>query len=291
MPYSSVRSKVDSGRWRRVYRGVYATFTGPLNREAQLWAAVLHAGSGAVLSHETAAEVDCLVDRQSAAIHVTVPGNRRVHPVPGLIIHRATHLRDLRFPPGELPRTWIEDTVFDLAATKSDFDDVCALVTAAFGRRKTSEGIMRNVLAGRKRQRWSHELAELITAASGGAHSVLEFRYDRDVEQAHELPRSRHQVPFRKKNGSRGFRDRVYEPFGVIVELDGRQAHPEDRQWEDKERDNAAAEDARQSLRYGWPHVRRDACGTAVQVAKVLRGHGWKGRPRPCSKTCPLAAG
>lgn len=172
-----------------------------------------------------------------------------------------------------------------------DFDDVCALVTAAFGRRKTSEGIMRTVLAGRKRQRWSRELADLITAAGGGAHSVLEFRYDRDVERAHGLPRSRHQVPFRKKDGSRGFRDRVYEPFGVIVELDGKRAHPEDRQWADKERDNAAAEDARQSLRYGWPHVRRDACGTAVQVAKVLRGHGWEGQPKPCSKTCPLAAG
>jgi Transcriptional regulator, AbiEi antitoxin len=290
MPYSTIRSKVDSGRWQRVHRGVYATFTGPLSRDAQLWAAVLYAGSGAVLSHETAAEVDRLLDLPSAAIHVTIPSDRRVFAVPGLLVHRARHLRDLRFPPGELPRTWIEDTILDLADAKRDFDDVCALVTAAFGRHKTTAGIMRTVLSERTFHRWRREIDELITAAADGTHSVLEFRYDRDVERAHGLPRSTHQVPFRKKDGHRGFRDRVYESYGVIVELDGKQAHPDDRQWDDKERDNAAAEDKLQSLRYGWRRVRWDPCGTAAQVAKVLRTHGWQGSPKPCSPACPLAA-
>src|SRR5579862_4580638 len=50
---STIVSKVKHGRWRQVYRGVYAMFTGPLTREAQLWAAVLYAGKGAQLSHET----------------------------------------------------------------------------------------------------------------------------------------------------------------------------------------------------------------------------------------------
>ncbi|MBO0803484.1 MAG: type IV toxin-antitoxin system AbiEi family antitoxin domain-containing protein [Nocardiopsaceae bacterium] len=290
MPYSRIRSKVDSGRWQRIHRGVYATFTGPVSRDAQLWAAVLCVGPGAMLSHETAAEVDGLADRPSMAIHVMIPSGRRVDPVPGLIVHRTRNFRDLRFPPGELPRTWAEDTVLDLAETKSDLDDVCSLVTAAFGRHMVAAGTMRTVLAERRSHRWRREISELITAAADGAHSVLEFRYDRDVERAHGLPRSRHQVPFRKKDGSRGFRDRVYEPYGVIVELDGKQAHPGDRQWEDKERDNAAAADTGQSLRYGWRHVRWDPCGTATQVAKVLQGHGWKGQPVPCSKSCPMAA-
>lgn len=291
MLQSSIRSKIRSGRWRRAHRGVYVTFTGPVGRAAQLWAALLYAGPGTVLSHETAAEIDGLVDRPSALIHVTVPGHRRVHPVSGLRVHRSRQLRDLAFPPGELPRTWVEDTILDLADAKSDLDEVCALVTAAFGRHKTSVGIMRTVLAERKRHRWRREIGELITAADDGTHSVLEFRYDRDVERAHGLPRSGHQVPFRKKDGSRGFRDRVYEPYGVIIELDGKQAHPDDRQWEDKERDNAAAADTGQSLRYGWRHVRWEACQTAAQVAAVLRGHGWQGSPEPCSATCPLAGG
>ena len=39
-----------------MHRGVYADFTGAPTREAQLWAALLRAGPGAVLSHWTAAE-------------------------------------------------------------------------------------------------------------------------------------------------------------------------------------------------------------------------------------------
>lgn len=286
MTPGAIRSSLKCGRWQMIYPGVYATFSGPLGRRAKLWAAVLHGGKNAQLSHETAAEVDGLVDQQSALIHLTIPIERHIRPVPGVRVHRSRRLRKLRFPDGELPRTWVEDTILDLVDGMSDLDGVCALVTSAFGRRKTSAAMMRTVLADRAFHLWRDEISELITVADGGAHSILEVRYDRDVEQAHCLPLSRHQVPFRKKNGRKGFRDRVYDDFGVIVELDGRLAHPNDKQWEDKERDNAAAEDDQQSLRYGWRHVRLVPCETAAQVAAVLRGRGWKGTPRPCSKLC-----
>src|SRR5215472_17465695 len=69
----SLRSRLESGRWRPLYRGVYSTFTGDPPRESALWAAVLRAGPGAVLSHETAAELDGLAREPSAVIHVTVP--------------------------------------------------------------------------------------------------------------------------------------------------------------------------------------------------------------------------
>ena len=38
--------RVATGRWQRVHLGVYATFSGPLSRQARLWAAVLYAGVG-----------------------------------------------------------------------------------------------------------------------------------------------------------------------------------------------------------------------------------------------------
>ena len=44
-----------SGRWQRLQRGVYATFSGEPTRQTALWAALLRAGPGAVLSHQTAA--------------------------------------------------------------------------------------------------------------------------------------------------------------------------------------------------------------------------------------------
>ena len=60
MSHSAIASKGKCGRWRQIYPGVYATFRGPVGRDAQLWAAVLYAGKGAHLSHETAAEVNGL---------------------------------------------------------------------------------------------------------------------------------------------------------------------------------------------------------------------------------------
>jgi hypothetical protein len=39
-----IRYRLRSGRWRQVHKGVYATFTGPLPREARLWAALRRAG-------------------------------------------------------------------------------------------------------------------------------------------------------------------------------------------------------------------------------------------------------
>ena len=39
----TVRSKVKTGQWRRIYRGVYAVQPGRVTRRAELWAAVLAA--------------------------------------------------------------------------------------------------------------------------------------------------------------------------------------------------------------------------------------------------------
>src|SRR5690348_12570812 len=65
-----IKFRVRSDRWRQLNPGVYATFTGAPGRGAYLWAAILAAGPGAVLSHETAAELQRLNDRPSDLIHV-----------------------------------------------------------------------------------------------------------------------------------------------------------------------------------------------------------------------------
>src|SRR5206468_13052905 len=52
-----IKFRVGSERWMQMYPGVYAIFTGAPGRGARLWAAVLLAGPGAALSHETAAEL------------------------------------------------------------------------------------------------------------------------------------------------------------------------------------------------------------------------------------------
>ena len=283
-----IKFRLISDRWRQIYPGVYATFTGAPGRGAQLWAAVLTAGRGAVLSHETAAELHRLIDRPVDDVHVTIPLQRRVIPVPGVMIHRSGRVSEAAQGQTYPPRTKIEETVLDLTQKAATFDDVCGWVTRAFARNLTDEARLLAAITQRTKLRWRADLHELVTAAAGGDHSVLEFRYERDVERAHGLPVASRQVPFAKPGGRRGRRDRVYEGYAVVVELDGRAAHPEESQWRDKARDNAAAVGGQQTLRYGWTDVRRQPCATAAQVARVLHTRAWQGTPRPCSYGCPV---
>jgi predicted transcriptional regulator of viral defense system len=140
MSRSAIRARVVSRRWQQVHNGVYAIFSGPLDRRAQLWAAVLYAGKGALLSHATAAELQNLMDERDPLIHVTVPHKRQVRRLPGVAVHRSDRFADagLSFPEGELPRTGVEDTILDLVSGMGNVDDVCAIVARAFARSLTS---------------------------------------------------------------------------------------------------------------------------------------------------------
>lgn len=282
----AITSRLKYRKWRQIYWGVYVTFTGPVSREVQLWAAVLYAGRGARLSHDAAAELHGLIGQRTPLIHVTVPATRRVRPARNIVIHISASADVPRFPRGVIPHTTVEETILDLAHAAREFDDACGWVTAAFGKRLTAEGPLRAAMKSRKRLRWRRKLDELVSAAACGTHSVLEYRYDRDVERAHGLPAASRQVPFTKPDGRRGFRDRYYAEYGIVVELDGKLAHPEERRAVDRRRDNAATAVGGSTLRYAWDDVTRDRCATAAQVAGALRSRGWEGRLKPCSRSC-----
>lgn len=283
---NAVTSKVKLGRWRRIYPGVYATFTGPMTRDARLWAIVLYAGPGARLSHETAAELLRFSDERCPLIHVTIPGSRKVRTPRGAVIHRSSYSSRPWQPFGLPPHTFIEETIVDLVQAAANLDDVIALVTSAFGRKLTSEPHLRRAVAERKKLRWRRELDEIISMAAGGTHSVLEYRHDRDVQRAHGLPEPVKQARFRKADGTNGYRDRYYPQYGgLVIELDGKRFHSEERRGRDQERDNQAAVSGT-TLRYGWTDVTRKTCETARQEADALCHRGWTGKVKACSPGC-----
>ncbi|HEX6525910.1 MAG TPA: type IV toxin-antitoxin system AbiEi family antitoxin domain-containing protein [Streptosporangiaceae bacterium] len=284
----AIKSRVRRGTWRRLYAGVYMTSTAPPDRLASLWAAVLYAGPGAVLSYETAAELHGLLDEPSVPIHVSIPAERRAIAAPGLRIHRTSRVLDAPDAHRDPPHTTIEETLLDLATTAVDLDAVCGWITRAFARELTSEPRLISALSGRLRMRWRTELADVVKAGATGDHSVLEYRYTRDVERAHGLPSAIRQASFQDPSGRRGRRDRVYQGYRVVIELDGKLAHRSEDGWRDKARDRAAIAAGMQPLRYGWADVYGNPCGTAAEVAKILQQNGWKGTPRQCSPECPV---
>ena len=138
----TIRQQVRAGRWQGVRRGVYVVFSGPLGREAVLWAAVCYAGPRAALSHQTAAELHRITDRPSELIHVTIPADRRVDPAPDLVVHHSKRIEAATHPALLPPRTRMVETVLDLVAQARTFDDAFGLVSAACQRRLTTADLV-----------------------------------------------------------------------------------------------------------------------------------------------------
>jgi len=289
----TMRNRAHSGHWQRLQRGVYATFSGEPTRETVLWAALLRAGPGAVLSHQTAAERHGLVDEPSQMITITVPPSRtpaRVK-IPGILIHRSDAVLRTKHPAMLPPCTRVEDTVLDLIQVAPSFDDAYAWICKAIGRRRTTADRIRQAMDARKKMRWRREVTLALGDAGDGALSVLEYRYVRRVERPHGLPAARRQARIRQRTRNR-YLDNLYEPYGVCVELDGTAAHPADEQWRDKRRDNANTLQDILTLRFGFRDLDEHRCETAAAVATLLGRRGWPGSPRPCVRPgCALGAG
>ena len=281
-----IEYRLERGQWRRMHRAIYASFTGQPPREARLWAALLWAGKGAMLSHETAAELQELTDKRHREIHVTVPRRRRPQgkPMRGVVIHRSDQSRCDGVAPWKLPRTQIVDTVLDLVAAASTIDDAYSWLSRAVTRRDpVTIRELREALDRRKLFRGRAWVSDALTDVSEGAHFPLERRYARDVERAHGLPKATRQAR-RTIRGKTHRKDIWYEAYGICVELDGLTYH-RDKQHQDRHRDNVnlAVDDIR-TFRFDIVDLTEGACQAAAMVAASLRRNGWKGEPHPCRR-------
>jgi hypothetical protein len=282
-----VQGRLRSGRWQRPQLGVYAAFSGPVSRDAQLWAAVLRAGPQAVLSHQSAAELEGFAPRPSRLIHVTVPLAQHMVKVPGIVAHRSGRLELARHPVRTPPRTRIEETALDLAQLVPTFDDAFGWISRPCNGRLTTPELIRTAMQSRGRVRWRRQLDLALLDIAEGVMSPLENRWVRDVERAHRLPGAKRQVLI-VRDGQPQYLDNLYEELGAGVELDGQAFHPVDERWLDISRDNALAADGILVLRYSWADVDGRRCATAAQFAQVAASRGWAGSPRRCGPTCSI---
>lgn len=290
MSRHGLRAKLDSGRWQRLHPGVYAGFSGQPGRDPVLWAAVLGAGPRAILSHETAAELHGLLSpaaRPGRIIHVMVPGGQQVVPMRYVRLHYSQRLDDSRHPVQLPPVTRFEETVLDLAVTAATVTDGIGWILRACGTRRTTPDRLRQAMAARRRLRWRAELSAALGDARSGVHSALEHSYLHRVERPHGLPAGVRQRRVIARNAAI-YQDVRYERYQLIVELDGRAAHPGQERWRDIHRDNANAADGCVTLRYSWSDVTLRTCEVAAEVGRVLRSRGWTGQLRRCGPDCTV---
>jgi hypothetical protein len=275
---------VATGRWQSPFPRVYVTFSGPIPPLTMLYAALLYAGKGSVLSHWTAGALWklCMSPRK---IHITVPYNREVEDQPGIVIHRSRTLFADDIHPSLSPtRTRLERTVLDLLASKRSADEALGLIGDAMRHRATTADRLRAALVARPRTRWRRVILMALPDVAAGAHSVLELK-DAAMRRRHGLPMGTRQFT-RLADGTEHL-DVFVEEWRLHVELDGRLGHDRTREiWRDFRRDNRSEVAKLRHLRYGWSDMIDRPCEIAREQADILRQQGWRGEFRRCP-SCP----
>ncbi|GEL24143.1 hypothetical protein PSU4_30970 [Pseudonocardia sulfidoxydans NBRC 16205] len=174
-----VDRRVARRRWHPVHPRVYLVGDAPRTDEARVWAAVLWAGEGAVLSGVAAAWWLGLPVRAPSTIAVTVPRRRAVGRRPGVVVRRRTlPVADLGEHRG-LPVTALPLTVLETASeigvafldavparTVPREEVVAASERAGVGERLLAEAAERAELRARLR------LAGMLRRAGVPAHVV-----------------------------------------------------------------------------------------------------------------------
>ena len=119
VPNATVAGWIKSGYLTRVLPKVYAVGHAAPSHAADLWAAVLYAGPGAMLSHASSAHHRGLIIHAPDVIHVSTPRGK-IRSIRGVIhVHAGRELA--RSTHEGIPTTTAAQTALDLAADPRDF--------------------------------------------------------------------------------------------------------------------------------------------------------------------------
>ncbi len=272
--------RLRRGRWVRVHPGVYQTVPGRTDWHTRVVAAQLAAGPGAALVLAGAAYQWGLIRQQPRLVTLGVPHSRKPARLDGVQLVRMRHLDEhvdeLVWP----FVTTVDHTLLDLA-DRQRIDDAVATIARAVADERTTPGLLAARLQERSRHRHRVQLLDLLGIVAGGAESILEVRYVRDVERAHRLPVSVGQQP---GEGIDARHDRAYRGQRLLVELDGRLGHEGWGRSRDAGRDRRAAGHGWLTARAGWWDVTVTPCQLAGELGEILRDRGWRGWPRGCRR-------
>jgi hypothetical protein len=124
MKRHQINHLIRRGLLRPVHRSVYRVAGATDSPELSMWAAVLAAGKGALLSHASAAwlwKLDGFTKTPPARVELSVPASRVVKVGAGVRVHRVVMLDEKldRFTVGGMPVTGMARTLIDLAAVVS----------------------------------------------------------------------------------------------------------------------------------------------------------------------------
>jgi very-short-patch-repair endonuclease len=258
-----VQHRAETGRLRRVHRGVYAIGGAALPREGRHLAAVLACGPGAVLSHASAAVHWGLLTYDAPKAHVTAPQSRAG--APGIRLHRTRSLdaKDITTHRG-IPTTTLARTLLDVAAS-SPTNHLDHAIGLAIRNELYDQRAIEDVLERHNGRRGTRAL-RLATADPAFTRSALERRFRRLCRHA-GLPQPRCNTDVADLNHHPHEVDFYFPAHRLVVEVDGWRDHGTRIAFErDRAKDAALVAAGYTVLRFTWRQLRYDPETVAARV-------------------------
>jgi len=259
----------------RIHPRVYSLAPPPLDGLAKFIAALLYAGSGAVLSRFSAAALWRLPVPPDALVHLLLPDRRRVRGQAGLSVHRTSTLEAAEIRRvDQLPVTSIERTVTDLAAVQPARQTL-SLVAELLRSGRTRESRLLQGVAGHHRLPGAAALVAALRQLAGGLESPLEVDALHRLIRTAGLPEPVAQLVVRHDGCFVARVDFGWPETKIALEVDGRVAHVSVAAFE---RD-AARELALQAA--GWTVVRitarllhKEPATAVAAIVAAMAGRG-----------------
>lgn len=262
---------VRGGRLRPIYPGAYAIAGANLTRRSYWMAAVISAGPGAVLAQRSAAQLERLADLIPGPPHVLVPHGRTLIR-PGIVIHRTRALpRSQTTVRHGIPVTKVERTLLDFAAVASpgelrnavwaaarleDLDVPAALDLCRRSRGRRGTGQLHDLLLERR--------GPVSETRSPLEDLFLPICADFGIRfPAVNVPVLQYTV------------DCLWLPEGLVVELDGWEAHGTRESFEsDRRRDAKLDVAGHPVLRFTNERLTGERADVAADVSRMLERLG-----------------
>ena len=268
-----VRYLVRSGRLERLGRCLYGVpgHRGSWTRD--LWAAWLHAGPDAVISHHSAGRIHGFPECEAGRRQLILPGRRR-HPPSAVQWFRIVDLRpdDVSSVDG-LPVTTPTRTVVDLAGIMHLARLRLLVERGVVERQFTVEGVGATLGRVRRKGKLGVRALSLVLDELGPGELVPRSELERLLDAVVELsglPTPEHEHPLPGSGPLDGFVDRCWPEARLVVEADGRRWHERRQQMvRDRDRDLQAQVAGFDTTRLMWEQLRHDPHGTAVQLRAV----------------------
>jgi very-short-patch-repair endonuclease len=253
---------IEQGRLRAVLPRVYAVGHTAPNRPADLWAAVLYAGPGAMLSHGTAAQWRGLIDYAPPRIEVSTP--RQVQSLERVRVYgrRAELVREVH---NGLAVTTIPMTMVGLAATSKPRVVDRALAQLDFQKLLDTHSLLAACAHGRRGSKQLRAALERYDPRLKYANGRLEEDfYALCKRRGLPLPRLNTHVHDIKV-------DAYWPQQGLVVELDSELAHSSPaRRRRDRRHDLILRSHGLTVHRYDWELVHRQPAEVIADVLSAL---------------------